>query len=493
VCSVWTRRVSKHCSAAEPVILPPMPRSVVTICFGLVAVAGSILGFLAGGGGHTSGQMPPVTIVAPSFADVVERVNPAVVHVTVVEGSGRSSLGHLRDLQGRESPRRGEGSGFVVDADGYILTNHHLVASPNYIRIRFADKREASATLVGVDTSTDLALLKVSLSGLTAVRLGDSDRLRVGEWVCAIGNPYLFDHSVTVGVVSSKGRKIWDASFDAYIQTDAAINPGNSGGPLINAAGEAIGINSAVSTEGQGIGFAIPINAAREVLEQLRTRGKVSRGYLGIQLHELDPELQKLVGLTEPGGAVVLDVLKESAAEAAGLKRYDVITAVSGERIDDGDRLVRAIAAKPPGSRVTLTVFRDGHKTSVEARLTERATEVSPSPPGIREEASAPTDPLGLSVTELSPSMRADLGVPADQIGVVVNDVVGLSPGADVLDHGDLIVEVNRKPTPDLAAYRRVVSSLKAGDVAWLFVYRTRPPGSILAKLDVEAKPGGER
>ena len=233
--------------------------------------------------------MPAIAPGHVSFADVVQRVNPAVVNISVIEGAGEDDEEVPEEEEEPEEtdeplppgPRRGEGSGFIVDAAGYILTNHHVVASPEKIRVRLADKRELAATLVGSDPSTDLALLKVKAGGLPVVPLGDSDRLRVGEWVAAIGNPYRFDHSVTVGVVSSKGRKIYDPSFDAYIQTDAAINPGNSGGPLINAAGEAVGINSAVSVQGQGIGFAIPINVAREILEQLRTRGHVSRGYLG--------------------------------------------------------------------------------------------------------------------------------------------------------------------------------------------------------------------
>jgi serine protease Do len=247
---------------------------------------------------------------------VVERVNPAVVHITATQGVN----GGADDGPGG-GVRRGEGTGFIVDSDGYSLTNHHLVSSPERIRVRLADKREFPAVLVGADPSTDLALLRVRATGLPAVTLGDSDRLRVGEWVCAIGNPYRFEHSVTVGVVSSKGRKIYDASFDAYIQTDAAINPGNSGGPLINAAGEAVGVNAAVSAQGQGIGFAVPINVAREVLGPLRTAGRVSRGYLGIQLQELDPDLQRMMGLPEAHGAVVLDVIAGGAGAAAGLNR----------------------------------------------------------------------------------------------------------------------------------------------------------------------------
>jgi serine protease Do len=461
-----------------------MARSTTVFTVGLVGLLAAMLGFLAGGGGVAGPARAASrdSFGISSFADVVERVNPAVVHVTVVDEGTRE------DADGHDFPRRGEGSGFVVDAKrGLILTNHHLVGTSSRIRVRFADKREAPASLAGTDANTDLALIKVALPDLQEIPLGDSDSLRVGEWVCAIGNPYIFDHSVTVGVVSSKGRKIWDPSFDSFIQTDAAINPGNSGGPLINARGEAVGINAAVSTEGQGIGFAIPINVAREILEQLRTHGRVSRGYLGVQLHELDPDLQKLLGAREGHGAVVLDVLPGSAAENAGIRRYDVITAVAGEAVTDGDQLIRSISAKLPGSRVTLAVFRDGRQTQVEARLTERATTPSPAPLSAqRGEDRTSFDRLGLLVTNLSGSMRADLRVPQDRVGVVVDEVASSSSGADTLEHGDIVVEVNRRPTPDMGSYKKAIESLRPGDVAWLYVYRTTttPRVSLLAKLD---------
>jgi serine protease Do len=471
-------------------------RAATILGTGLVALVAAVLGLLAGGQGARLASAPPAMAgpSSSSFAEIVSRVNPAVVHITVIE-SARDVLGD----PGADFPRgarRGEGSGFIVDSDGYILTNEHVVSSPDRIRVRLADKRELTATLVGADRSTDLALLRVQARGLPSVPLGDSDRLRVGEWVCAIGNPYRFDHSVTVGVVSSKGRKINDLSFDSYIQTDAAINPGNSGGPLINAAGEAIGINSAVSIQGQGIGFAVPINVAREVLQQLRTRGHVTRGYLGIQLQELDPDLSRLVGLTEPRGAMVLEVIPGEAADRAGLARYDVITGVSGARIENGDELVRTIAAHAPGSEVDLEVFRDGRRLDVRARLAERGTESvgRPALPPLDEgEETAAGDRLGLVVAALSPEMKGELSIPEGRAGVVVREVVGLESGADQLSHGDLIVEVNRHPTRDLASYGKVVRTLPDGQSAWLLVYRPRPAGTFLVKVDVEAGRGPVR
>ena len=455
---------------------------------GLVAVLAALLGLLAGGSGNIPDEpakQDTIVHVGGSFADVIDHVNPAVVHVTVVENGASSG----RDAD-RESPRRGEGSGFIVDPDGYILTNHHVVATPARIRVRLADKRELPAVLVGADPNTDLALLKISSpTPLPVVPLGDSDRLRVGDWVFAIGNPYRLEHSVTAGVVSSKGRKIYDASFDAYIQTDAAINPGNSGGPLVNTNGEAIGINSAVSTQGQGIGFAVPINVAREILDQLRSRGHVTRGYLGIQLQELDPDLQKLVGIPASQGAVVIDVVDGEPGQAAGLKRYDVITALSGQPIEDGDHLVRAVAAKAPGSTVSLTVFRDGKYLKLSARLTEREAQEAVGEVTVEPADNGPApegDALGLVVTDLTRRMRANMGVPGGRAGVLVEDIVSLSPDADALTHGDVILEVNREPTPDVATYRRITSSLKPGELALLIVYRPRPVSTFLAKVEVE-------
>ncbi len=470
-----------------------MGRAALALAFLLVASVGALLGLLAGGGGTVALRAPAVSTGAPpSFAEIVHRLNPAVVNIVVTEPGTENPHEGIEDAPDLELPRRGQGSGFVVDASGYILTNHHVVPGPARIRVRFADKREMRAQLVGADPSTDIALLKVSAENLPVIPLGDSDRLRVGEWVCAIGNPYSFDHTVTVGVVSSKGRKIFNLSFDAYIQTDAAINPGNSGGPLINIAGEAVGINAAVSSEGQGIGFAVPISVAKGILEELRATGHVSRGYLGIQVQELEPDLQKLLGLKEAKGALVLDVLEGGAGESAGLRRYDVITAVADRPVEDGDQLIRKVAALKPGSAVALTVVRDGTPLSLSAKLGERAPEVDDegeTPSDAKPQPANAGDALGLAVVELTLKTKRELSVPASKVGVVVKDVLGLDPGIEELEHGDIIVEVNRKPTPDVASYRRALGALAPGEVAWLYVYRPRPKGSFLVKVEAEGRP----
>ncbi|HLA77367.1 MAG TPA: trypsin-like peptidase domain-containing protein [Vicinamibacteria bacterium] len=461
-----------------------MSRSTLTPSLILAAALVSLLGLLAGRGGvRPPLPQAPAAGGGPSFADVVERLNPAVVAISVVENGPPDPE---EEAEAEPGPRRGEGTGFLVDPSGLVLTNHHVVAASERIRVRFSDKRELPARLVGSDPSTDLALIKVAGQGFPVMTLGDSDRLRVGDWVCAIGNPFTYEHSVTVGVVSSKGRKIYDLSFDAYIQTDAAINPGNSGGPLINVAGEVVGISAAMSTEGQGIGFAVPINLAREILDQLRTRGHVSRGYLGVQLQELDPDLRRLVGYQGQGGAMVVDLLPGSAGQAAGLRPYDIIAAVSGRPVVDGDQLIRLIAAHPPGATVQLGVFREGASLAVQAVLAERRIEEGPAIPVVVQGAKLEGDALGLKVVALSRRTQAALKIPKQRLGVVVEKVTGLSRGLDEIQNGDLVLEVNRQPTPDLTRYRATLKELTSGEVAVLLVFRPQPPGMFLAKVEVE-------
>jgi serine protease Do len=470
-----------------------MTRAAFALGLALVAFVAGSIGYLAGGGGRVTAPLAPPGLFgsAPSFADVVAQVNPAVVHVDVIEDAPEDPHAGVVDAPALDLPRRGEGSGFIVDPNGYILTNHHLVPGPGRIRVRLADRRELPARLVGSDPSTDLALLKLDARGLPTVRLGDSDRLRVGDWVCAIGNPLEFDHTVTVGVVSSLGRKIWNQSFDAYIQTDAAINPGNSGGPLVNRHGEAVGISAAVSSEAQGIGFAVPINVARAVLGQLRDRGHVERGYLGIELHELDPDLARMIGLADAHGALVLDVEAGEPAAKAGLRRWDVIKSVSGQAVEDGDGLVRTISALRPGTEVRLGVIRDGRALTLSARLEARGADAVEAQPQASPSATTARngDALGLHVANLPAATRVELRIPPDRVGVVVRDVLGADPGVDALEEGDLVVEINRRPTPDVASYRRVLGALEPGAPAWLYVFRPRPQQSFLTRVYVEKRP----
>ncbi|MFO7695255.1 MAG: trypsin-like peptidase domain-containing protein [Vicinamibacterales bacterium] len=303
---------------------------------------------------------PGVPMLVVDFADIAARVNPAVVFIEAVSRPHRV---HRSDPAREALPQgapgkpdeefehadRDSGSGFLLTPDGEILTNHHVVDGAERLNVKLADGRSFRARVIGADPDTDVALIKVDgVANLPVAALGDSSALRPGEWVCAIGNPLAYEHTVTVGVVSYVGRKLFDESLDDYIQTDAAIDFGNSGGPLINTAGEVVGINSAISSEGNDIGFAVPINQARDILGQLRRRGRVVRGYIGVNLHDLDEDLQRSLRLGTARGVLVEDVSAGSPAERAGLRRYDVITAVEGRLVLATPELIRNIAGLIP-------------------------------------------------------------------------------------------------------------------------------------------------
>src|SRR6185436_13866992 len=313
---------------------------------------------------------------AVNFADVAERINAAVVNIDAATRAGheprrRRDDGELpRDF---DLPHQGSGSGFIIDRQGFVLTNFHVIEDADRITVTLADGRVLKGDVVGTDPAIDVALLRVAASGpLEPAPLGNSDDLRVGEWVCAIGNPLGYVHSVTVGVVSFVGRKLFDASLDDYIQTDAAINFGNSGGPLINARGEVIGINSAISSRATNIGFAVPINQAIAIIPQLKARGRVSRGFVGLILTDITPDLQRSLNLSVSRGALVQDVSGDSPAERAGLKPYDVILAVDGRNVFTNDELIRDISGRQPGTIARLELLRDGRRQTSQVKLTER-------------------------------------------------------------------------------------------------------------------------
>src|SRR5215831_3731269 len=364
--------------------------TIVTVC--LTAVVAFMVGAIMAGGlarsnvaaGPTAKPRGKATATVPvgslvNFADVVARVNPAVVNIdaTIRSRGGRKRRG--RDLpeapdpfdgpfnfdlrRDGDGPDRGAGSGFIIDADGSILTNNHVIDRAERITVKLSDGRSLRARVIGTDPESDIALIKVDgETGLPVAPLGDSLTLRMGEWVCAIGNPLGYEHTVTVGVISYLGRKLFDASLDNYIQTDAAINFGNSGGPLINSRGEVIGINAAISSRASNIGFAVPINGARAILPQLRARGRVSRGYIGVTLRDIDADLQQSLKLTISKGALVQDISDGSPADRAGLKPYDTITGLDDEAIGNEDQLIREIAARAPGSAARLRFVRDGRE-----------------------------------------------------------------------------------------------------------------------------------
>jgi serine protease Do len=425
-----------------------------------------------------------------NFADIVDRINPAVVNIDATtrgrdprsrrnrllpEGPGQ--LDGPNDLGPRfemDTPRRGEGSGFIIDADGSILTNNHVIDRAERITVKLADGRTLRARVVGSDPDTDIALIKIDgQSGLPVAPLGDSAALRMGEWVVAIGDPLGYEHSVTVGVVSYIGRKLFDASLDSYIQTDAAINFGNSGGPLINTQGQVIGINAAISARGSSIGFAVPINLATSILPQLRTRGRVSRGYVGVALRDVDADLQRSLKLPVGHGALVQDVTAGSPAERAGIKPYDVIVGLDGQAAANDDALIRDIASHAPGTTVKLTVVREGRQQDIALKLAERPTrdraQSQSAPASDRNDADSP---FGLSVRDLDRATLDRLDLPRTTRGVVITRVEPLSPAFDGgVSRGAVLLEINRQPVESAAEYRRIARAARQGDILTLYVY----------------------
>jgi serine protease Do len=503
--------------------------TVVTVVF--TAVVAFLIGFAVSGSlaptSATSSQPPraPVSAArrAPAaavpmlidFADVAQQINPSVVNVEAAarhrRGVGRRGHegvlpqdvpeGHPLDHapQGEpETPQEGSGSGFIIDRDGYILTNYHVIEDADRINVKLADGRSLRARVVGVDPPTDIALIKVDgQRPLPTAPLGDSDHLRVGEWVCAIGNPLAYEHTVTVGVVSYLGRKLFDASLDDYIQTDAAINFGNSGGPLINARGEVIGINAAISWRASSIGFAIPINIARGILPQLRERGRVSRGYVGITLKELDPDLRQSLRLGAVQGALVQDVAAASPGDRAGIRPYDVITRVDGEAIQTNDDLIRRIAMRAPGSIARLEVVRDGRSQLLHVRLAERpsdthAAQSEPAPPASRPAparpgALTPSVLLGLNVRELERGLARRLELRQGVRGVYVTGVETLSGAAEAgFAEGDIILEVNRQPIASVRDYLRAVAAVPDGTVIVFLCYLPDLDQRVLRTIRIE-------
>jgi serine protease Do len=449
----------------------------------------------------------PAAGTAVSFADVAERINPAVVNIDATAHVGgwrepqryqRRPDGQLDGPGGRDldAPRQGSGSGFIIDRDGYILTNHHVIENADRIAVTLADGRVFRAEVVGVDPAIDVALIRVSDGrDLPWAPLGNSDELRVGEWVCAIGNPLGYVHSVTVGVVSFIGRKLFDASLDAYIQTDAAINFGNSGGPLINARGEVIGINSAISSRASNIGFAVPINQAVASLPQLKTRGKVSRGYMGVMLTDVTPALQRALELGVSRGAVVQDVKGGSPAERAGLRKYDVILSVEGRDIATNEELIREVSGRQPGTVARLDVLRDARRFSVPVKLAERpvgddsaADDLEPFGGGMRRPPiRPPATPLGLTVRALDRAFAMRLDLPDDVAGVVVSRVDAASPAfSAAMRRGFVILEINRKPVRSVSDYERLIAAARPGDVLALYYYDPSQRQRALATVTVE-------
>ena len=365
------------------------------------------------------------------------------------------------------------GSGVIISPDGYIITNNHVVEGANELMVTLPDKREFRGKIIGTDPKTDLAVVKVDASGLPFTRWGDSSKLQVGEYVLAIGNPFGLNSTVTLGIVSALGRgRMGITQYEDFIQTDAAINPGNSGGALVNTAGELVGINTAIisRTGGyQGVGFAVPASMAKPVLESLVATGKVVRGYLGIAIQDLTPDLAKSFGLEQARGALVSSIAEDSPADRAGLKQGDVITAYQGKPVEDPATLQREVTRTPVGTKATMKVIRNGHEQEITATVgeqSERARVAGADP--VLENALA-----GLEVQGLDMQMARELGITGKATGVVV---VGVEPGSLAdragVAQGDVIREINRQPIKSVKDYEKIAGKLKKDEPALLLINR---------------------
>jgi serine protease Do len=422
----------------------------------------------------------------PDFVELAKKSKPAVVNISTAKvvkpkaptrrspsnPYGRDPFEEFFERFFEHMPQhpytsRSLGSGFIISDDGYIITNYHVVAEADEIKAKLSDGREFKAEIKGWDDKLDLALLKIDAKDhLPVLKLGNSDNTQVGEWVMAIGNPFGLGQTVTVGIVSAKERVIGSGPYDDFIQTDASINPGNSGGPLINAKDEVIGINTAIVAGGQGIGFAIPVNMAKAVITQLKEKGKVTRGWLGVVVQSITPDLAKSFGLKEEAGALVSDVVKGSPADKAGFKNGDIITEFDGNKIREMNELPRLVAATPVGKKVTVVIVRNGKK--LEKTVTIEMMKESAG----GGETVVSKDKLGFNVSAITPSLAAQLGI-TDTKGVAVTEVKPGSAAEDAgIAPGDVVKEVNGTAVSGVSDFQRAVSSLKKGDVVRLLLQR---------------------
>lgn len=443
---------------------------------------------------------------AKAFAAVVKKATPAVVHVGVeksVTGQSQQSpfdffndpfferffgpqFKHPRqdEQQQREFKQRAAGSGIIISSDGMILTNNHVVGEADKITVRLSDEREFEAKVIGTDPQSDVALIKIDANDLPTLPLGDSDKLEVGEWVIAIGSPFELNQTVTVGVVSAKGRnRVGINDYENFIQTDAAINPGNSGGPLLNIHGEVVGINTAIFSRSggyMGIGFAIPINMAKAIKQQLIETGKVTRGWLGVVIQDVNDELAKSFGLENTKGVLISEVSKDSPAEKGGIQQGDVIIELDGKPIKDVSILRNIVAMVQPGSTVPVTVIRDGKKENLKVTIGEQPADFAKMGQGFRTDTTLQA--MGLTLQNLTEELASQFGYEVGQ-GVLVAGVEPDSPAGEVgMKPGQLIEEVNKKRVHNLEELqqvlketdnpKRVLLRVRAGDFSQYVVLR---------------------
>ncbi len=436
---------------------------------------------IAGAGiSQESGAAPgPATVMIPAnFSELAKTTSPAVVNirtVKTVKGGGRV-FKHFQGPFGKEDPlkdffekffgeipehdykQRSLGSGFIIDKEGFIVTNNHVIEGADKIRVKLASGKEFDAEFFGRDQKTDIALIKIKTkNGLPTVTFGNSDALAVGDWVLAIGSPFGLEHTVTAGIVSAKGRVIGSGPYDDFIQTDASINPGNSGGPLLDMEGKVIGINTAIVAGGQGIGFAIPINMARNIIEQLKKHGHVTRGWLGVSIQDLTPELAEYYRVKDGKGALVGEVFKGDPADKAGINPKDIIVEVNGKKINDSRDLSRLIADVAVGKKIKIKIIRNGKGKNLYAVITKRTEEkeqVATKEPGIESD-------FGITVSDITPEVADHYGI-EDTQGIVIVKIDPDSKGAESgLRNGDVIKEINRKSVRNIKEYKKRLKELE--------------------------------
>ncbi len=420
-------------------------------------------------------EKPRVSVKSPypDFTALVDQLKDAVVNIRTtkkVKGakrhfrSPRSPFGKedpfkdfferfFGDQMPKEFEQKSLGSGFIIDKAGYILTNNHVVVDADEIVVKLSDKEEFDAKVIGLDKSTDIALIKIDAKrSLPVFKLGDSDLLKTGEWVLAIGNPFGLEHTVTAGIISAKGRWIGSGPYDNFLQTDASINPGNSGGPLFNLRGEVVGINTAIIAQGSGIGFAIPINMAKDLLPQLKEKGRVTRGWLGVSIQPWQPGMAEKFGLDTEKGALLGGVKEGDPAEKAGIRRGDVIVEVDGEEIRDSRDLLNVIARKRPGTSVEVKVMRAGKELAMTVTLGERPSQLRAMAPDHSID-----EKVGLTVQGITPELAERFGLSSTK-GVIVSSVEPGSPAQKTgLRQGDIIREVEKKKIEGLKDYQEAM------------------------------------
>jgi serine protease Do len=436
------------------------------------------------------GPAPAFAAGAVDFASVAARINSAVVNVDTTTRDTEEGSRSVFPRRWSDDAREGSGSGFIIDSAGLILTNYHVIYDATRVTVTLRDGRMFKASVVGVDPAIDVALLQVSVrETLPAAPLGHSSALRVGEWVCAIGNPLGYVHSVTVGVVSFLGRKVFDPSLDSLIQTDAAITFGNSGGPLINAQGQVVGITTAVSAQAANIGFAVPIDQVAAVLPQLRETGRVARGDLALGLTAVTPALRRALHLDPSRGALIQDVAENTPADRAGLRAYDVIVAVDDHEVVSDEDLNRFVAGRPPGAIAQLELWRDGRTVRTPVKLAER-----PLPPSMRamtaeagkvRPVSRDAQLLGLSVTELDAATARKRNLPETMAGIVITFVDPAGPSrVTPIKAGQILLEINRERVTSVAQYRAILASLRSGAPVALLIYDPASRRRLIQSID---------